>query len=97
MTTASASTLTISERVATELRAAAARRNMSGAALARLIEREPLWVQRRLSGVVECTLEDVVTICGGLGAHVLDVVAQVLIDAGTITPDHHRGGTDEQQ
>lgn len=84
MTTAEATTLTIGERLATELRAAAARRSLSGAALARRIGQPPLWVQRRLSGAVDCTLEDLVTLCDGLDAYVLDVVGQVLADAGLL-------------
>lgn len=73
-------TPTVNDQTATELRAAAARAGITGAGLARRIARPPLWVQRRLSGTATITLEDLVLLCGGLGVHVLDVVAQVLVD-----------------
>lgn len=68
--------------VAAELRAAAARHDVSGAEVARRIGLPPLYVQRRLNGDVAVSVADLILIAEGIGAHALDVVAQVTADRG---------------
>lgn len=70
----------LNDAVATELRAAAARRNVSGASVARRIGLPPLYVQRRLAGGAVVSVEDLILIAEGIGCQPLDVVAQVLTD-----------------
>lgn len=70
----------LNDAVAAELRAAAARRNVSGAEVARRAGLPPLYVQRRLAGDAKLSVGDLMMISEGIGCHTLDVVAQVLSD-----------------
>lgn len=70
----------VNERVATELRAAAARHNTSGAAIARRVGLPALYVQRRLAGAAAVSVDDLILISEGIGCHAIDVLAQVLTD-----------------
>ncbi len=68
----------VNDAVAAELRAATARRNLSGAAAARQSGLPVMYTHRRLNGLVEISVSDFVTICAGIGAYPLDVLAQAL-------------------
>lgn len=70
----------LNDAIATELRAAAARHNTSGASIARRLDVPPLYVQRRLAGSAAVSVVDLIMIAEGIGCHPLDVLAQVLTD-----------------
>ena len=66
--------------VAAELRAAAARRNLTQAAIAERLGVDYMWVNRRLNGITHVTVPDLIILCEAIGAHALDVLAQTLIE-----------------
>lgn len=63
---------------AANVRAELARRNMSRAQLARLIDENDMWVSRRLSGTTAITVEDFVRIAAALNVP----AAELLPEAG---------------
>lgn len=63
----------INERVAAELRAAAARNRISGADLARSLAETPIWISRRLSANVQISVEDFARLCDAIGIDPADV------------------------
>lgn len=73
MTTAS--TPTVNQSIAAELRAAAARRKKSRREIATALDVSHMWLQRRLAGDQALTVEDVVRI-----ARVLDVDPMPMIE-----------------
>lgn len=68
---------TVSDAIAAELRVRVHLRGWSGARVARMLDVDPLWVTRRLSGTTALTVEDLFTVCAVIGAHPVDLVAQV--------------------
>lgn len=56
-----------SQAAAANLRAALARRRMSGRELARQLDKPPMWVHRRLAGEQAITIDDLTLIAGVLG------------------------------
>ena len=69
---------TTTEAVATELRAAMARKNLSRRGLAALMGVNSQWVQRRLTGEQSLTVEDVVLICTALDISPLPLLQHAL-------------------
>lgn len=80
------STHALNNAAAAELRSRAAKRGLSGAALARTVDLPTIYVQRRLSGVVDISIADLFILCDGLDVAPLDVIAQVMTDTGTGVP-----------
>lgn len=80
------STHALNNAVAGELRARASKRGLTGAALARTVDLPSIYVQRRLSGVVEISVADLFILCDGLDVAPLDVIAQVMSETGTGVP-----------
>lgn len=72
----------INESVAAELRAHAARKNITGRNLADRLELPAMWVSRRLSATVAISVDDLVTLSDGIGVYPLDVLAQALTAIG---------------
>ena len=69
-------TMSLTERVAEEIRVAMVRRRMSGAALARILGVSPAWISYRLTGTQPIDLNDLDKIATALGVEVLDLVSQ---------------------
>jgi transcriptional regulator with XRE-family HTH domain len=65
---------TLSTRVAEEIRAAMARRRISGAEVARRLDVSPMWVSYRLAGRQEIGLTDLERIAGVLGMSPVDLL-----------------------
>lgn len=65
---------TLADRVAVEIVAHLARRGHSRAALARALDKSPMWVSERLSGKVQLTINDVALIADALGVGVVDLL-----------------------
>ena len=77
---------TVNEAVAAELRGQMAKRGITGAGLARKLQApNAMWIHRRLSGTVELSVDDLVSIADGLGVAPLDVLAQALSDIGHLS------------
>lgn len=76
----------VNDYVAAELRAAAARKKISGAQVARNLDLPPMYAHRRFSGDREITVTDLVRLSHSIGVEPLDVLAQVLSDLGESTP-----------
>ena len=65
--------------VAGELRAVMARDRVSTRSLAVELEQtNPMWLQRRLSGAVALTVDDLVLICEGLHVNPAELLAETL-------------------
>lgn len=67
-------------RIAAELRAAAARKQMSQAAIAAQVDRSQVWISRRLSGQVAVTVEELVLLCGVLEVDPLPLIDHALAE-----------------
>lgn len=65
-----------SQATAANLRAELARRRMSGRELARRIHKPPMWIQRRLAGTLDITLDDLALICGALDIPMASVIEE---------------------
>lgn len=68
----------LNQTVAAELRSAAARRNLSGAQLARNSGLPGMYVHRRLNGTATISVEDLIELSRGIGVEPLDMFAQIL-------------------
>lgn len=66
--------MSTTEAVAAEARAALARRNMTQSRLAEITGRSRPYWQKRLSGAVSMTLDDVATIASATGTPVSDLL-----------------------
>jgi len=60
---------------AANIRAALARRRMSGRELSVLMQRSPMWVQRRAAGTSPITVNDLKEIAAALDLSVTDLLA----------------------
>jgi hypothetical protein len=76
----------VNDAVAAELRAAAARKGISGAQVARNLDLPPMYAHRRFSASVDITVTDLVRICRGIQVEPLDVLAQVLTAIEDVPP-----------
>lgn len=75
----------LNDTVAAELRAAAARRSIPRAQVARNVGLPAMYVHRRFSAEVDISVGDLVRLCEGIGVEPLDVLAQVLTDLEAAT------------
>jgi transcriptional regulator with XRE-family HTH domain len=63
------------QTTAANIRAALARRRMSGRELSEQLERSPMWVQRRMAGTSPISVNDLELIAGALGLEPADLLA----------------------
>lgn len=71
---------TLNDSVAAELRAAAARRSITRAQVARNLDLPTMYVHRRFAANVDISVADLVRLARGIGVEPLDVLAQVLTE-----------------
>lgn len=69
---------TVTDAVATELRAAIGRKNLSRRGLAAKMQKNPQWVWRRLNGDQPLTVADVVLICRAIDVDPMTVLDHAL-------------------
>lgn len=89
-----ASTTTLSARVASEIRAEMARQKMSGRELARRLERSPNWVSLKVSGSQVIDLVEVELIANALGLTVQRLIERTTRSyaptvSGTVAHPNH--------
>lgn len=74
---------TVNESVAAELRVASARTQTTAAGIAEQIDQNAMWVSRRLRGVVDLTVEDVVSICRAMNVDPVDLLRAAIPSPAT--------------
>lgn len=64
------------QATAEQLRATLARRKITGAQLAKMLDTNPMWVQRRMRGDVPITVNDLERIAGALDVPLADLLPE---------------------